>query len=579
MPYMPLPPDLQPAVIKDRSDIDSPERWNPPKELLDQPLGVETLDAIREDVRQKLTACKDIEPEAKLMHGLRSFSACREIGDFLCEHPDLLEGNRNPRFAYPGSGRDFSFLGIAEQLLQRNDIDSVYFRCIERNASRDEHELPDAKRLNETHELLELYAQARGNGFVLEKKGENTYVLTVNGKPITIEIVFHEISCEDEELTEGEELNGIDALFFHDLGGNYTVPSRLKPILRTIQAAYCVRGKAPLVIVDDAINKFWEYFGDVLLRTQNAYGHRGPRSLSAGYKSPACEFGKAFQRGAVLRPDANTMALSEMALNRLAAIACYIESPSAERRQADLSRSGGFIEAELEGLLEIVRLEHLSPEQLREITLAFIKCLDVWSSDSDMQDMQSLNPIADMPRTELLKAFAGQARDLLIDHVAVNTMMHHADNYLNGVFESLARADNYAVRLIKIIRMAVKAVLATADDEAFYLFLATLIHGGRTAIGPTEKTMESLFFRPDMIKTAQEIQKTLEQRGGNLPFSFTEEAKGAMMKGYMTKKRDRLARDLDLYKKEGPRLMWRMRNIKQQRADLKRAQKEKKRGA
>ena len=78
-----------------------------------------------------------------------------------------------PRIVYPASGRDLSWLAMADELLEADDIESINIVCTDQS---DEERLPAKEHIERVQRYLKKYAALRGGDFELEETDELNYV-------------------------------------------------------------------------------------------------------------------------------------------------------------------------------------------------------------------------------------------------------------------------------------------------------------------------------------------------------------------------------------------------------------------
>lgn len=565
-----------------RVDRDEPLPAPLPVDLFADSFGIAELDAVRDRVRQGLDLDRDLEDDAYLLHNLRSYKAASECGQYIAANISLLKGKRNPRIVYPASARDLSILGLAEQLLEHSDVDEVNLVLTEAYAGEGE-----TGHVKMFEEFLRKYAGIRGDEFSVvedvfqEGSVPSNFVLTVKGKQINIELKNHK---KDDPLASEEELGDCDIIFFHDLDGAYEKISTLRKILTTVHRGMKARSageecRVPLLIVDDLPRDIWKWFGNVTFKTGSAYGHRGPRALTAAPGKSAIEVGGPFQRGLIVQPHATILGLSQEAFLRYLSFAFYAylttyEPESYEDRARNtLAEKTGFYDMggswdgaeDIKAFTEIVDLPQdvLSNERLQTMILPFLRRMERLMTSKLEHDRRPLAypwperedgsvgakpPLSKRLRDAYEKRRAaaadaiGQLEILLLDFIGPNAGVRSLKNRLQ-----IPLTGNLSFQFANYP----KVLLELLDDETFVLFLRTLIIGIVGVIDPSVQDKNPSIFPPKVMSGIACVNSALKRRGMD---TLNDKIKEILLMAYFAHRRKKLEKEIHLFD-EAPGLM------------------------
>lgn len=555
---------LGPNRFFESVDPEEPAPAPLPENLFAGSFGINELDEIRDRVKAGLNPASDIEHDAYLLHNLRSYTAAHECGRYITDNIALLQGKRNPRIVYPASARDLSILGLAEQLLTHIDVDEVYLILTEayEEKAAENHTINFGK-------FLYRYAEIRGEGFEVTEDVGNIpphFVLAVKGKRINIELRNHD---KEAPLASKEELGECDVLFFHDLDGAYEHINTLVNILRTVQQGAKDR-RIPLLIVDDLPKDIWNWFGNVVFRTNGAYGHRGPRSLTADPAKRSIEVGASFQRGLVVQPHAAILELSEEAFLRYLSFAFYAYFVSREpesyeewnKKSLADKTCLNFIASSSDGaddikaFAEIAELpqEILSNGRLETMILPFLRKMERVIT-SRLEDKpfsfpwldrkkekpplsKKLNDAYEQRRAAIRSAIK-QLEILCLDFILPNIQIRGFKNLFRLPFNRAF--PNYP-----------KALLELLDDETFVLFLRTLVVGMRGIIDPSVQDKNPPIFPDSVMNGLTSINAALKKRHIG---TLNDKIKEILLMTYFASRKKHLDREIRLFGEEAPNIM------------------------
>lgn len=559
-----------------------------PEHLFEDPFGVKTLDGLRDSVKAGLALAGTIEEDAYLLHNLRSYRAASECGQHIAENLPLLGGKRFPRLVYPASARDLSVLGLAEQLLEHAEIDGVNIVLTE--AYEEQNRESHTKRFLQ---FLKRYAEIRGEEFAVTETDQYNFVLTVKGKPVEIELKIHE---KDDPVASEEELGKADIVFFHDLDGAYERAGTLRKILTTVQLGMKARSagagvgsgcRVPLLVVDDLPRDIWKWFGNVDFKSTAAYGHRGPRALTADPDRNSVEFGGSFQRGLVVKVHPELLGLSEEAFLRYLSFAFYAylvsqepESYGEHARQSlaektELNRMSASVDGadDMKAFAEIAELpqEVLSNKRLASMILPFLRRMEHLMTARLEESQQPLAypwldredgsaktrpPLSKRLRDAYEQRHAAvrgaiqQAEILLLDFLGANTAVRNLKHH-------------FQLRLTDTVGFTIpnwpKSLLELLDDEIFVLFLRTLLTGIHGVIDPSVQDKNPPIFPPAVIGGLANINTALQKRGMG---TLDDKIKEILLMAHFAHRRKKLEKEIHLFD-EAPGLMAALNAAKQ----------------